>query len=70
MKPIAVYTISNVFAINIYEIIYDIEDKVCYTWVNGEKESKKCYAIIRHDNEGRAYFNEKHHFYLDECIKV
>ena len=70
MKPIAVYTISNNFAIAIYEIIYDIEDKICYTWVYGKNESKKCYAIIRHDKEGRAYFHKKHHFYLDECIKV
>ena len=69
-KPIAVYPMNNCGGIAIYEIIYGIEDKVCYTWQFMEKESKKCYAIIREDENGRLYFNKKHKIYLDECIKV
>ena len=69
-NPIAVYTMFNCGGIAIYEIIYGIEDKVCYTWICGDKESKKCYAIIREDENGRLYFNKKHKIYLDECIKV
>ena len=67
---IATYGISNNSGIAIYDIIYGIESKVCYTWICGDKESKKYYALIRADKNGRIYFNKKHKIYLDECIKV
>lgn len=67
----AVYTICNTAGIAIYNIIYDIDDKVCFRHIYGDKQTKKTYAKIRYDNNERAYFNTySMKVYLDECMKV
>ena len=53
----------------IYDIIYDIDDKIKFSWNIYGKVGKKRYSKIRHEKEGRSYFNSHNHkIYLDECM--
>lgn len=69
-KIIATYGVCNIGGIAIYNIIFDIDDKVCFRHIYGDKHYKKTYAKIRYD-EDRAYFNTHGmKVYLDECMTV
>ena len=71
MRPIATYTICNIGGIEIYDIEYGIDDRVYFAWIWTDKQSKKCYAKIRFNQAGRAYFiTRKYKIFLDECIRI
>lgn len=71
MKSIATYAICNNGGIEIYNIEYGIDDKICFAWVWIDKQYKKCYAKIRYTQEGRAYFiTRKCKIFLDECMRT
>ena len=65
----AIMAISNNYGIGIVNIEYGIDDIICYVWINGDKAGKKTYAKVRYDEQGKAYFNQKHKFYLDMFIR-
>ena len=56
---------------NVCIIIYDIDDKIKFSWiVCGEVKKTRC-AKIRYDKAGRSYFNSYNHkIYLDECMRA
>lgn len=71
MRPIATYAICNNGGIEIYNIEYGIDDKVYFAWVWNEKRYKKCYAKIRFNQAGKAYFiTRKRKIFLDDCIRI
>ena len=54
MRPIGVYTISNNSVINIYQIEYDIEDKVLAG--DSSDETKAKWRDVIYDDNGEPYF--------------
>ena len=68
---IAIYSVSADVGIEIINIIYDIDDKIQFTWnVCGIRKKQRC-SKIRYDADGKAYFNScGRKIYLDECIRV
>lgn len=65
------YPVTANIVIVIYDVIYDIDDKVKFAWDVCGKKKKPCYSKIRVDKEGRMYFNSYNHkIYLDECMRV
>lgn len=59
-KVIAVYPLTNTASVNIYELIFDIDDYVL-AGINDE-EPEKCKIIYTYDEDGE----EDTHFYLGE----
>ena len=50
-------------------VIYDIDDKIKFSWDVCEKVKKTRYSKIQYDKEGRSYFKSYNHkIYLDECM--
>ena len=70
MKEVkATYPLGLSAYVAIYDIIYDIVDKVKFTWVVNGKKSKISYARLRVDSEGRGYFlTHNYKVILSECI--
>ena len=70
-KIIASYPLNNFGGIVILDIIHDIEDKVKFSYHNGEKFGRVTTAIIRTDKEGQHYFiSGKCKYYLSDFIRV
>ena len=66
MDIIANYGICNTASVNIYNIIYGIED---YILAGINKEEPKEY-LIEYDEEGEPYFNIGFDVYLNECMRI
>ena len=65
----AYYPVTTNIHIIIYDVIYDIEDKIKFSWNICGKVKKTRYSKIQHDKEGRSYFKSYNHkIYLDECM--
>ena len=68
-KIIATCHLNNFGGIVIFNIIYGIEDKVKFSYHNGEKYGRLSTSIIRYDEEGQSYFNSgRQKYYLNEFI--
>ena len=50
------YPLNAFVGIAVLEIDNDIEDRVCFCWVNDKVYSKKSWAKIRYDKEGNPFF--------------
>ena len=69
-KVIATYGLSNTSGIAILNIVYGIEDKVKFSYHNGEKFGRTSTAKIRYNEEGSSFFiSGKKRYYLNEFIK-
>lgn len=67
----AYYPVNAGIKIVIYGVIYDIEDKIKFSWDICGKVKKARYSKIRHEKEGRSYFKSySFKIYLDECIRA
>ena len=67
----AYYSVTTNIHIIIYDVIYDIEDKIKFSWNICGKVQKTRYSKIRHEKEGRSYFKSYNlKIYLDECIRA
>lgn len=67
----AYYPVNASIKIVIYDVIYDIEDKIKFSWDICGKVKKARYSKIRHEKEGRSYFKSYNHkTYLDECMRA
>lgn len=65
------YPVTMNIVIVVYDVIYDIDDKVKFAWNICGKVKKPCYSKIRVDKEGRMYFNTyRLKIYLDKCMRV
>ena len=65
------YPVTADVCIIIYDVIYDIEDKIKFSWNICGKVKKTRYSKIQHDKEGRSYFKSYNHkIYLDECMRA
>ena len=63
------YPVTIDTLIVIYDAIYDIEDKIKFSWNICGKVQKTRYSKIRHEKEGRSYFKTYNlKIYLDECM--
>ena len=71
MNVIAVYSLTAFNAIEILEIIHDIDDYIKFRWINNGVSGKPHRAKVKYSKEGRAYFNTyKLSIPLDECIRI
>ena len=67
----AYYPVNASIKIVIYDVIYDIEDKIKFSWDICGKVKKARYSKIRYEKEGRSYFKSYNHkIYLDECMRA
>ncbi|HDK27949.1 MAG TPA: hypothetical protein ENG48_12790 [Candidatus Atribacteria bacterium] len=66
-KIIGVYGVSNTLAIEIYEIVQDIDDYVIY---KGNTEKKKHKAKIYTNTRGMYFNTFRGRIYLSECERV
>ena len=65
------YPVTADVCIIIYDVIYDIEDKIKFSWNIRGKVKKAKYSKIRYDKEGRSYFKSYNRkIYLDECMRA
>lgn len=53
--PIATYSMGAWDAIGVFEINYDINDKVKAAWINSSERSRYHWYKIHYDCEGDAY---------------
>lgn len=69
---IAVKADSAFSGLCIHDIIYDIDDKVLFSYqYDGQEKTRKTTSKIRYTAAGRAYFMGRgSRQYLDEFIKV
>ena len=66
-KVIGSWCICNSASLNVYDVIYDIDNKLL-VGLNYEKPTKR---IINTDENDRNYINFGGlRYYLDECIKI
>ena len=67
----AYYSVTTNIHIIIYDVIYDIDDKIKFSWnICGKVRKARC-SKIRHEKEGRSYFKSYNlKIYLDECIRA
>ena len=65
------YPVATNVCIIIYDVIYDIEDKIKFSWSICDKVKKTRYSKIRHEKEGHSYFKSyNYRIYLDECMRA
>ena len=65
------YPVTADVCIIIYDVIYDIEDKIKFSWNICGKVSKARCSKIQYDKKGRSYFKSYNlKIYLDECIRA
>ena len=50
------YPVTANVCIIIYDVIYDIDDKIKFSWSICGKVKKTRYSKIRYEKEGRSYF--------------
>ena len=63
------YPVTTNIHIIIYDVIYDIDDKIKFSWNICGKVKKTRYSKILHEKEGRSYFKSYNlKIYLDECV--
>ena len=63
------YPVATNVSIIIYDIIYDIEAKIKFSWNICDKVKKTRYSKVRYEN-GRSYFKSYNRkIYLDECMR-
>ncbi len=72
IKPIATYCITNCCAMAIFEIIYEIDDKIKVGLISdSEKRHKITTNKIYNDKNDRLYFKKFGvKYYIDEFIKL
>ena len=67
----AYYPVTAEAIVVIYDVIYDIEDKIKFSWNICGKVKKTRYSKIRHEKEGRSYFKSYNlKIYLDRCMRA
>lgn len=67
----AYYPITTDVCVIIYDVIYDIDDKIKFAWIVCDEVKKTRYSKIRYDKEGRSYFKScNRKIYLDSCARV
>ena len=67
----AYYPVTTNILIVIYDVIYDIEDKIKFSWNICGKVKKTRYSKIQYDKKGHSYFKSYNlKIYLDECIRA
>lgn len=65
------YPVTANVCIIIYDVIYDIDDKIKFSWDICGKVKKTRYSKIQYDKEGRSYFKSYNlKIYLDECMRA
>ena len=65
------YPVTIDTLIVIYDAIYDIEDKIKFSWNVCGKVKKTRYSKIQYEKDGRSYFKSYNlKIYLDECIRA
>lgn len=67
----AYYPITTDVCIIIYDVIYDIDDKIKFAWDVCGEVKKTRYSKIRQEKDGRNYFKScNRKIYLDECVRI
>lgn len=65
------YLVTTNVRIIIYDVIYDIDDKIKFSWDFCGRVQKTRYSKIQYDKEGRSYFKSYNHkIYLDRCMRA
>ena len=65
------YPVTADVLVVIYDVIYDIDDKIKFSWDVCGKVKKTRYSKIQYDKEGRSYFKSYNlKIYLDECMRA
>lgn len=65
------YPVAADVLVVIYDVIYDIDDKIKFSWNVCGKVKKTRYSKIQYEKEGRSYFKSHNlKIYLDECVRV
>ena len=65
------YPVTADVCIIIYDVIYDIDDEIKFSWDFYGRVQKTRSSKIRYDKEGRSYFKSYNRkIYLDECMRV
>ena len=65
------YPVTAEAIVVIYDVIYDIEDKIKFSWNICGKVQKTRYSKIQYDKEGRSYFKSYNlKIYLDRCMRA
>lgn len=54
-SPIATYSLGTWYAIGVFEIDYDITDRMKIAWINGNERDAFRWVKVRYDKEGDAY---------------
>ena len=68
-KIIASCQLTNFGGIALLDVVYGIEDKIKFSYYNGEKFGRVCTSIIRNDTEGNAYFiSGRQKYFLSDFI--
>ena len=63
------FPVTTNIHIIIYDVIYDVEDKIKFSWDICGKVKKTRYSKIQYEKEGRSYFKSYNRkIYLDECV--
>ena len=64
------YSVTADVLVIIYDVIYDIEDKIKFSWNICGKVKKTRHSKIQYDKEGHSYFKSYNRkIYLDECVR-
>ena len=65
------YPVAADVLVVIYDVIYDIDDKIKFSWNVCGKVKKTRYSKIQYEKEGRSYFKTYNlKIYLDRCMRA
>ena len=65
------YPVTWDTCIVIYDVIYDIDDKIKFAWIVYDEIKKTRYSKIRSEKDGRSNFKSYNRkIYLDECVRI
>lgn len=68
-SPIATYSLGTWYEIGVFEIDYDITDRMKIAWINGNERDAFRWVKVRYDKEGDAYIiTGKQRRYLKEFM--
>ena len=62
------YPVTENVCIIIYDVIYDIDDKIKFSWDICGKVEKTRYSKIRYEKERSYFVSHNRKIYLDECM--
>ena len=66
-KPIAIYGVCNTLSVVIYDIDYDINDHIIWSYSDENKLHK---SKIYYSADDSYFIHKNHRFYLNEFIRI